>query len=171
MNTLLFDFSVDKAAKTVYISREFDAKLSNVWDAFTKAELLDQWWAPKPWMSKTKSMDFKVGGRRFYAMVSPDGQEAGWQIQDYTSITPRTNFKFLNVFADKDENPHLPGSNWDLTFSEQNAHSGDSIGRGVTKVSITIYNDSLERMEKMIEMGFKEGFTMALNELETLLKK
>ena len=39
----------------------------------------------------------------------------------------------------------------------------------ITKVSITIYNESLERMEKMIEMGFKEGFTATLNELENLL--
>jgi len=160
MNSLQFDFTVDKAAKTVYITREFAAEQSLVWDAFTKKELLDQWWAPKPLMSKTKSMDFKVGGRRFYAMVSPEGKEIAWQIQDYTSISPKTNFKFLSVFADKDENPHLPGSNWDLNFSEHN---------GITKVFITIYNDSLERMEKMIEMGFKEGFTMTLNELELLL--
>ena len=39
---LLFDFNVDKAAKTVYITREFNATQSLVWDAFTKAELLDQ---------------------------------------------------------------------------------------------------------------------------------
>ena len=141
------------------------AGLSLVWDAFTKKEILDQWWAPKPLISKTKSMDFRVGGRRFYAMVSPEGQELGWQIQEYTSISPKTNFKFLSVFADKDENPHLPGSNWDLNFSEQNGRPDDP----VTKVSITIHNDSFERMEKMIEMGFKEGFTMTLNELETLL--
>lgn len=161
MNTLQFDFTVDKAAKTVYVSREFNAELPLVWDAFTKQEILDKWWAPKPWMSETKSMDFKVGGRRFYAMVSPDGQQKSWQIQDYTSINPKTNFKFLSIFADENENPDLPGSNWNLNFSEQN---------GITKVSITIYNDSLERMEKMIEMGFKEGFTMTLNELGVLLE-
>lgn len=159
-NNLLFDFTVDKAAKMVFITREFDAGLSLVWDAFTKAEILDQWWAPKPYMSKTKSMDFKVGGRRFYAMVSPEGQE-NWQLQNYTSISPKTNFKYLSVFADKDENPFLPGSDWDLSFSEQN---------GITKVNITIKNDSLERMEKMIEMGFKEGFTMTLNYLAEFLK-
>ena len=71
MNNLLFEFSLDKAAQTVYITREFDAPLSLVWDAFTKKELLDQWWAPKPYESRTKVMDFRVGGRRFYAMVSP----------------------------------------------------------------------------------------------------
>lgn len=75
MNSLQFDFTVDKATKTVYVTREFDAGLDLVWDAFTKQEILDQWWAPKPWMSETKSMDFTVGGRRFYAMVSPDGQQ------------------------------------------------------------------------------------------------
>jgi uncharacterized protein YndB with AHSA1/START domain len=156
---LLFDFTVDKAAKTVFITREFDADLSLVWDAFTKAEILDQWVAPKPWMSKTKFMDFKVGGRRFYAMVSPDGQER-WAIQKYTSISPKTNFKMFNAFADKDENPELPGSDWDYSFSEQS---------GNTTVRITIYNESLARMEKMIEMGFTEGYKMSMNNLENLL--
>ena len=159
MNDLLFDFTLDKSKKKAFINREFDADLPLVWDAFTKQEILDQWWAPKPWVSKTKVMNFEVGGRRFYAMVSPEGLER-WSIQKYTSISRKTNFKFLNAFADKDENPELPGSEWDLSFSEQN---------GRTKVSVTIYNESLERMEKMIEMGFKEGFMMTLNYLDKLL--
>jgi uncharacterized protein YndB with AHSA1/START domain len=158
-NELLFDFTVDKAAKKVFITREFDAELSLVWDAFTKAEILDQWVAPKPWTSRTKHMNFEVGGRRFYAMVSPEGQEH-WAIQKYTSISPKTNFSMFNAFADQDENPQLPGSDWDYTFSEQN---------GKTIVSITIYNESLERMEKMLEMGFTEGFKMSMSNLENLL--
>jgi uncharacterized protein YndB with AHSA1/START domain len=158
-NNLLFDFTVDKPAKTVFITREFDAELSLVWDAFTTPELLDRWVAPKPWASKTKYMDFKVGGKRFYAMVSPEGLER-WAIQEYTSITPKTNFKMYNAFADKDENKELPGSEWDYTFSEQ---------EGKTTVRITIYNESLARMEKMIEMGFTEGFKMSMINLENLL--
>ncbi len=158
-NNLLFDFTVDKAAKTVFVTREFAASLPLVWDAFTKKEILDQWWAPKPWESKTKVMDFKVGGQRFYAMVGPEGQEH-WSVQTFTSISPKTNFKYLNAFADKDGNPELPGSNWDLNFSEQN---------GTTTVHITIYNESLARMEQQIEMGFQGGFTMTLNYLEGLL--
>ncbi len=158
-NDLLFDFTVDKAKQTVFVTREFAAKLSLVWDAFTKQEILDQWWAPKPWLSKTKVMNFEVGGRRFYAMVSPEGAEH-WSVQKYTSISPKTNFKMLNAFADADENPQLPGSDWNFDFSEQN---------GITKVNITIYNQSLERMERMIEMGFQGGFTMTLNYLVELL--
>ena len=159
-NDLLFDFTVDKATKTVFVDREFAADLPLVWDAFTRQEILDQWWAPKPWESKTKFMNFEVGGRRFYAMVGPEGQEH-WSLQKYTSISPKTNFKMLNAFADKDENPQLPGSDWDFNFSEVD---------GKTKVSIRIYNESLERMEQMIEMGFQGGFTMTLNYLDELLQ-
>jgi uncharacterized protein YndB with AHSA1/START domain len=150
---------VNKTTNTVLVEKEFDAELSLVWDAFTKQEMLDQWWAPKPFESRTKVMEFKVGGRRFYAMVSPEGHE-NWQLQQYTSITPKTNFKYFSAFADKDENPNLPGSNWDFNFNEQN---------GITRVSIAIHNESQERLQKMIEMGFKEGFTATLNYLEQLL--
>jgi uncharacterized protein YndB with AHSA1/START domain len=158
-NELPFDVTVDKSKKTVYITREFDAPLSLVWDAYTKPEILDQWWAPKPYASKTKVMDFKVGGRRFYAMVGPQGEER-WQIHKYTSISPKTNFKMTSNFSDKDENPEVPGSDWDLTFSEQN---------GNTKVSVSIYNESLTRLEKMLEMGFKEGNAAMMKNLDELL--
>jgi len=157
-NDLLFDFNVDKTTKTVYITREFNAGQSLVWDAFTKAELLDQWGAPAPMRAKTKYMDFKVGGRRFYAMISPDGQEL-WSLQQYTSITPKTNFKLYNSFADKDENPELPGSEWDYTFSEHN---------GITTVNISIFNESLERMERLAD-GAVKGLAVMFNNLDGML--
>jgi uncharacterized protein YndB with AHSA1/START domain len=156
-NDLLFDFTVDKAAKTLFITREFNAELPLVWDAFTKQEILDQWSAPAPLRAKTKYMNFEVGGRRFYAMIMPDGEER-WSLQKYSSITPKTNFKLYNTFADKDENPELPGSEWDHNFSEQN---------GITKVYITIFNESLERMEKLSD-GFRIGFTIMLKNLDDL---
>jgi uncharacterized protein YndB with AHSA1/START domain len=154
-----FEFTVDKAAKTVLITREFDAGLPLVWDAFTKAEMLDQWVAPAPFKARTKVMDFREGGKRFYAMVTPEGHER-WSLQKYTSVNPKTHFKMYSCFADENENPELPGSEWDYTFSEQN---------GKTIVRITIYNESLERMERMIEMGFTEGYKMSMSNLENLL--
>ena len=66
----------------------------------------------------------------------------------------------FNAFADKDENPELPGSDWDYTFKEKDRR---------TTVNIVIYNESLARMEKMIEMGFTDGFKMSMNNLENLL--
>jgi uncharacterized protein YndB with AHSA1/START domain len=153
------DFTVNKETHTAEIRREFDAELDLVWDAYTKQELLDQWWSPKPYLSVTKIMDFEPGGRRFYAMVSPEGEER-WSVQKYISITPKSHFKFFNAFSDKDENMQLPGSEWDLYFTEDN---------GKTTVQISIYNESLERMERLIEMGFTKGMAMTLKNLEELL--
>ena len=152
------EFIVNKETKTVTITKEFAAELALVWDAYTKPELLDQWWAPKPFASRTKVMDFRVGGRRFYAMVSPEGVER-WVLQKYSSITPKTNFKLFNTFADADENVELPGSDWDLSFSEQH---------GKTTVHVSIYNESLERLERILD-GFTIGMKMSLVNLDELL--
>jgi hypothetical protein len=83
-------------------------------------------------------------------------------VKKYTLINPKTNIKWLSSFTDKDENinAELPTSEWELNFSEQN---------GITKVSIVIKNKTLADIEMIIKMGFKEGFTMTLNELENLL--
>lgn len=154
------EFDVNKGKKTVTITAEFDAERDLVWDAYTKAELLDKWWAPKPYTSRTKVMDFREGGRRFYAMVSPEGEER-WVLQTFKTITPKTNFSLFNAFADADETPELPGSDWDLNFSEQD---------GKTTVRASIFNESLERLERMIEFGFKEGMAAQLDNLKELLE-
>jgi uncharacterized protein YndB with AHSA1/START domain len=162
MNTnLLFDFTADKATNTISVNREFEAGLSLVWDAFTKAEILDQWGAPEPWSAQTVSMDFKVGGRRFYKMISPEGQEH-YSVQDFTLISPKTNLKYISGFSDKDQNinPEFYGSENSLDFSEENE---------VTTVRIKIKYKTPEILEMMIEKGFREGFTMTLDNLDKLL--
>lgn len=158
-NKLQFDFTVNKETKTVTITREFAAPISLVWDAFTTAEILDEWTAPKPFVAKTKYMNFEVGGKRFYAMVSPEGMER-WVVQEYLSICPQTHFKLFNVFADKDENREEYGSEWTYNFSETS---------GITTVNISIYNESFERMERVIEMGFEQGFKSSIDNLEKML--
>ena len=161
INNLLFDFTVDKTTNTVFITREFDADLSLVWDAFTKPEILDQWGTPEPWTTQTISMDFKVGGRRFFKMISPEGQEY-FSVQDFTSISPKTNFKYISGSSDKDENinPEFYGAENNLDFSEAN---------GVTIFRMNIKYKDLATLEMMANDRFKEGFTMTLNILENLL--
>lgn len=160
MNNRTFDFTVDKETNTVYVKKEFAAKLDLVWDAYTKPELLDQWWAPKPWLSKTKSMEFKEGGRRLYAMCGPEGEEH-WALADYTSISPKTNFKFMDAFCDAigNLNNKMPRSDWDVDFVDK----GSS-----TLVNIAIKHKTFADLETIIAMGFKEGFTMALNNLDEI---
>jgi uncharacterized protein YndB with AHSA1/START domain len=52
----------DFKEKSILVSREFNAPLETVWKAFTESELVEKWWAPKPWRAETKKMDFSNGG-------------------------------------------------------------------------------------------------------------
>ncbi|WP_349681768.1 SRPBCC domain-containing protein [Pedobacter glucosidilyticus] len=163
MNSLLkFDFIVNKETNTVNIQREFDANLPLVWEAWTNPEILDQWWAPKPYRTETKSMDFREGGMWLYAMVSPEN-EKHWCKNDYYKIVQHEMFAGLDAFCDENGyvNTEMPRTNWTNVFTEADDK---------TMVNITATYEKLSDLEKVIEMGFEQGFTMALENLDQYLK-
>lgn len=160
-NNLLFDFSINKENNTITINREFAANLELVWQAWTTAEILDQWWGPQPWRAETKSMDFSEGGHWLYAMVGPEGQKH-WSKASYLSIENGKFFTAKDGFCDENGtmNTAFPQNLWKNSFTSQEDR---------TLVTILLTFDTLEDLEKTIEMGFKEGFTMGLNQLDELL--
>ncbi|HLG02294.1 MAG TPA: SRPBCC domain-containing protein [Bacteroidia bacterium] len=161
ISNLQFDFLVDKEKKTITVKKEFAANVSLVWDAFTKKEILDQWWAPKPWKSRTKSHDFREGGERLYAMVGPAGEEH-WAVFKFQKIDKPNYFSGVDGFTDADGvlNPEMPLLNWKVNFT----------GKGATTlVEVNISFDTLDQLAKILEMGFKDGFTIALQSLDELL--
>ena len=163
MNSVLkFDFTVNKADNTVNIQREFNADLELTWEAWTKPEILDQWWAPKPYKTHTKSMDFRKGGTWLYSMISPEN-EIHWCKADYNSIEDRKSYSYTDNFCDEHGTvaEKFPNSRWTNVLST---------GLETTTVNITIQYESLEAMTKVIEIGFKEGFTMAMQNLEQYLE-
>jgi uncharacterized protein YndB with AHSA1/START domain len=155
---LLFDFIVNKENNTVNVTREFDANVAMVWEAWTNPEILDQWWAPKPWKTETVSMDFREGGRWLYYMVGPDGSRHYCK-NDYIKIEVEKAFSGLDAFCDEQGNasPNMPRTKWTNDFTP----NGET-----TTVSIVAKYESLEDLEKIIAMGFKEGFSMALENLD-----
>ncbi len=158
---LAFDFSVDKEKKTITVKREFDAEVALVWEAYTKSELLDQWWAPKPWKARTKTMDFREGGSWHYAMVGPEGEEH-WALANYQKIEPKKSFTGLDAFADAEGNVNkqMPQSKWEISFTDKGQ---------ITLVQILISYEDLAQLETTIQMGFKEGLAMAMEGLDELL--
>lgn len=158
---LAFDFTVNKENNSIHVKREFAADVALVWDAYTKAEILDQWWAPKPWKAKTKRMDFREGGQWLYAMVGPNGEEH-WSVANYKNIQPQKKFTGLDGFTDAEGNlnKEMPQSEWNVTFTGQGDH---------TLVDIMITYDDFAQLEATIKMGFKEGLGMAMENLDALL--
>jgi len=155
------EFIIDKNNKKVRVTREFAAPLSKVWAAYTQSELLDQWWAPKPWKANTKTMDFKEGGHWLYVMAGPEGEEH-WCREDFKSVNPMKSFKAVDAFCDANGkvNNEFPKSTWLCEFSEAN---------NKTTVKIEMECETVADLEKYIEMGFQEGFTSALRNLDELL--
>lgn len=158
---LQFDFIVDKENKSIRIRREFDAALPLVWDAYTKPELLDQWWAPKPWKARTKTMDFREGGHWHYAMCGPAGEEH-WGLMSFLKIQIQKMYSGLDCFTDAEAriNNDLPQAKWEVQFTRN--------GNSTLVEYLSTYAD-LAQLEAIIQMGFKEGMTAALEGLDEVL--
>lgn len=161
--SLLMNFEVDKENRLVLVDREFAAPVALVWDAWTKSEMLDQWWAPKPYRTETKSMNFSNGGRWHYRMIGPEG-DAHWCLAEYDNIRQQQFFNALDAFCDEDGNINMefPRSQWSNAFHDR--ENGE-----MTLVKIEIRFEKMEDLEKTIEMGFREGFTMGLQNLDEYL--
>ncbi|WP_229321265.1 SRPBCC family protein [Larkinella knui] len=158
----MFKFSVDKKTHTITIEREFAAECSLVWEAWTRAEILDRWWAPKPWKSETKRMKFEVGGFRHYAMCGPNG-EKHWGLTDYKSITYHRDFTGIDYFSDEEANKNesLPVAGFQVRFLA---------ATNLTQVTYTARYSDLVQLENVVKMGAIEGMKSALNELDRLIK-
>jgi len=154
-------YTADRVNKKMVITRTFDAPLPLVWKAWTDSTILDQWWAPKPWKTETKHMDFTEGGYWLYSMNGPDGEQH-WARADYTRIVPEQQYEAQDAFCDEDGNVtgELPSLHWMVQFSEND---------GATQVLIDITFPSEEAIDKIVEMGFKEGFSSAHDNLDALL--
>ena len=156
-------FSKDLESKKLTVVRGFDAPLERVWEAWTKSEILDRWWAPKPWRAETKTMDFREGGLWLYCMVGPDGSRT-WCRVDYKTIESGKRIVSTSMFCDEEgqENREMPRMHWKKAFGKTG---------GGTTVTVEISFDKTADMETIIKMGFQEGFTMGLNNLDEYLAK
>lgn len=156
-------FHVDMPSRRLTIRRDFNAPKSLVWDCYTKADLLDRWFAPDPFVAKTKSMSFQDGGHWLFAMVAPDGDEH-WVRFDYETITPKDGYRAQDAFCDAQGviNRDLPISTWEVTFKEHSPR---------TRVQIICTYETPEALQQVIDMGMQQGLEAALDALERLLRK
>lgn len=156
-------FTKDPANRKMLIERDFNAPIKLVWKAWTDPEILDQWWAPRPWKAKTKQMDFRVGGYWLYSMNGPEGDQH-WSRADYEKILYQHSFSGTDYFCDVEGNMNteLPGMHWHVTFKDASS---------ITKVEVLVSFQSEEEFVKIIEMGFEEGFASAHTNLDELLKE
>lgn len=153
----------DLNEKSILVSREFEAPLADVWRAYTESDLLDQWWGPSPWHVETKQMNFKPGGYWLYAMCGPQG-EKHWARMDYLAVDHHKSFDVQDSFCDENGtiNQDFPVSKGRSSFTKT--------AKG-TRVDFKLIYASVEQLQKIVEMGFEQGITMCMDQLDALFKK
>jgi uncharacterized protein YndB with AHSA1/START domain len=151
----------DLENKRIKVTRYFSAVLELVWRAWTESELLDQWWAPKPWKAETKKMNFTNGGQWLYAMVGPDGSKH-WSRVDFKNINTGKSFEARSCFSDESgvQNNDMPTLYWKNAFTQE--------GKGTIVIAEISFTNEVD-FETIIKMGFEGGFSMGLNNLEELI--
>lgn len=162
MNTPIV-FNKDLDAYSIFVMKVFPAEVTEVWDHFTQADLLDRWWAPQPWKCETVNLDFREGGTWNYAMIGPQNEKqfAG---ANYHEINFHRSFDWTDHFSDENGqmNTALPTVKWLFGFT--------GVEEG-TKLTVNIHFNSAEDLNQLLELGFEEGFSTALNQLEGVLSK
>jgi uncharacterized protein YndB with AHSA1/START domain len=152
----------DLPNKTLHVVREFKGTIERVWAAWTQAELLDKWWAPRPWKAVTQSMDFKQGGVWLYYMLGPEGERHYCRV-DIAAVEAGKSFSAKSNFCDENGNitDGMPTMYWHNVFSSTNTGS---------KVDVTLTFDDQASLEQILQMGFEGGFKMGLSNLDELLE-
>ena len=161
INPTILNFIVEKDARSIAVERSFNAPLDPVWRAWTEADILCQWWAPKPYRCVITALDFREGGRWSYYMQGPEG-DRHYCFFDYETVKPKSYFSGNDGFCDERGvvNSAMPRMRWASAFKESDSR---------TTVRVHIDFDTSEDLERIVQMGFKEGFTQGLEQLDHLL--
>lgn len=155
------------------ITRVFDAPRDKVWQAWTEAERLKQWWGPKGFKVHTCKVDLRPGGIFLYGMTAPDGSQV-WGKFTYREISAPAKLVFIVSFSDPEGGvTRHPGiEDWPLEtlstvlFEEQG---------GKTKVTVQwLPHEATEAERRAFDEGrdsMKQGWGGTFDQFAAYLRK
>ncbi len=144
----------DLSERTLTIERTFDAPLKLVWQAWTQAEHIANWWGPKGMALTVVEHDFQVGGNWKYSMPMPDGNEfitdgTYQEIVEMEKIVTTANFR-----------PMTEGVELHITFAAEGNR---------THFTFAVVHPSADYARQQEKMGFFNGWGSTLDRLEEFL--
>lgn len=147
--------------REILITRTFDAPRELVWQMWTTAEHLQQWWGPDGWSLPVCELDFRPGGTWFYCMQGPDNMQSCGRAT-YLEIEAPERIVYEDAFADAEGNvvEEMPIGYNTLNFVESD---------GKTTVANTVRYPTQADRDRVIEMGMEAGVDQTLNRLEAYL--
>lgn len=95
------------------VTRVFDAPCERVWDAWTKPELITQWFAPGVVMD-VRELDVRVGGH--FRFADPDDKDSGEYTGEYVTVSPLQELSF--TVMDYSLDPEGEAAGFKVVFEE-----------------------------------------------------
>lgn len=160
-----------KTANEFVVTRTVNAPIQLVWDVYTKAEHLGNWWGPKGFKIHVSKLELKPNGIFHYYMETPDGHRM-WGKFVYHEIVAPEKLVFVNSFSDENGNStrHPMSPTWPLeVYNVLTLEEKD--GKTTINLRGKPYNASEEEI-KTFEDGFssmQQGFKGTLDHLEEYL--
>lgn len=151
-----------KKKKHFTLERTYDASAAAVWDAWTQAERLKQWWGPKNTTVPECRIDARVEGEIYVVMEAGEamGKYAGtrWPMSGtFTRVDPtsRMTYDARSWTAGEESTSTILHTN-DITLAEQD-------GRTTLTLDVTI--TQIGDKAKMAAFGMKMGYKAHLGKL------
>ncbi len=144
----------------LHLRRSFRAPRDLVFAAWTKPEMLAQWWAPKGFSIPRCQFEGKGGGKIYVEMKAPDGTlypMSGQVVEFYAPY--RMHFTATPL----DKNSIAIFETWNSVFFEEKNDS--------TEVTLDVHVMSMTDEARTFLRGMKEGWSQSLEKLAELLKK
>lgn len=153
--------------KELTFDRTYAAPIDKVWDAWTKPEILRQWWGPPKTSVTECEIDARVGGRIHVVMEATDamGKYAGtqWPMSGtFTLVEDQEKLAW-------DARSWTDGEQDGTTIEHVNELTMTSVG-GQTTVHLQITINSIGADAKMAVMGMKMGYSAQLKKLKAHLE-
>ena len=140
--------------REIVLTRVFDAPRTLVFDAFTKPELLRQWFGPRGWSLVVADVDLKVGGTFRFMLRGPDGNDLGMRGIWREIIAPERSIH-MESFDD------YPGESQVTTVLTEQQEK--------TTVTATIIYPSKEIRDAVLNSGMEHGAAESYDKLAELL--
>lgn len=151
------------------LERVFDAPRELVFQAFTEAEHLKQWWGPRGWTLTVCDIDFRPGGVWHYCMKCMDKNQGdfygmeSWGKAVYEDIVKSEKIVYVDYFSDAEgnESAEMPSTDVTLTFVEF---------EGKTKLVNRALYASPEALKTVLDMGMEQGIAETWDRLDEHLQ-
>jgi uncharacterized protein YndB with AHSA1/START domain len=142
------------------LTRLIDVSRALVWQAWTTPEYLQQWWAPKPFITPECEMDLRPGGRFRTLMRGPNGEEYDNQ-GCFIEVVEHTRIVFTDTLLAGFFPAPNPFFTAIITMADED---------GKTRYTARALHKNDEDRLKHEQMGFHEGWGTCLDQLVVVAK-